>query len=253
MMAPARAAVAVPAAMVTAAPRVGPEQGLHTAPRSAPRPNCPASPFGETRSSPWLKSAVSGALAFAKRSPRKANSSSAPKSVMRAAAVARIASPEIPNAEPAPKTTSPMPAKVALMPAASASGPKRCWSSAARTTKGRTGRTQGLRVVSAPAAPPSSSSPKSERLVEQRADFALVGLADRARDLVLAAVHDQRALHLRLEALHLVLLRVEIDAEALHARILRLARKPVEHRFLRPAGRAPVGVDLDQHRLAGFL
>src|SRR5215467_5913839 len=253
MMAPARAAVAVPAARVTAAPRVGPEQGLHTAPRSTPRPNCPASPFGETRSSARLKYAVSGALALAKRSPRNANSSSAPKSVMRAAAVARIALPEIPNAEPAPKTSSPIPAKVALIPAASASGPKRCWSSAARTTKGRTGRTQGLSVVSAPAAPPSSSSPKSERLVEQRADLALVGLADRARHLVLAAVHDQRALHLRLEALHLVLLRVVIDAKALDTRVLRLARELVEHRLLRLAGGAPVGVDLHQHWLACFL
>src|SRR5262249_54774352 len=153
-----------------------------------------------------------------------ANSISAPNRVMRAAAVARMASPEIPNAEPAPKTISPMPAKVALIPAASASGPKRCWSSAARTTKGRTGRTQGLSVVSAPAAPPSSSSPKSERLVEQRADLSLVGFADRARHLFLAAVHHQRALHLRLEALHQVLLCVVVDAKALDARVLRLPR-----------------------------
>src|SRR5262249_4244445 len=137
---------------------------------------------------------------------------------------------------PAPKTTSPMPAKVALMPAASASGPKRCWSSAARTTKGRTGRTQGLSVVSAPAAPPRSSSPNSESLVEQRADAGFVGVADRARDLVLAAVHDQRALHLRLEALHLVLLRVVVDAKPLDPRVFRLARELVEHRLLRLAG-----------------
>src|SRR5262249_45764328 len=214
---------------------------------------CPASPFGETRSSARSKNAVSGALALAKRSPRKANSISAPNSVMRAAAVARIASPEMPNAEPAPKTSSPMPAKVALIPAASATGRKRCWSSAARTTKGRTGRTQGLSVVSAPAAPPSSSSPNLERLVEQRADLALVGLADRARHLVLAAVHDQRALCLRLEALHLVLLPVVIDANPLDARVLRLAREFVEHRLLRLAGGAPVSVDLDQHRFACLL
>src|SRR5262245_16494461 len=253
MIAPARAAVAVPAARVTAAPRVGPEHGLHTAPRSAPRPNWPASPFGEMRSSARLKYAVRGALALAKRSPRKANSISAPNSVMRAAAVARIASPEMPNAEPAPKTSSPIPAKVALIPAASASGPKRCWSSAARTTKGRTGRTQGLRVVSAPAAPPRISSPNSERLVEQRADSTLVGLADRARHLVPAAEHHQRALRLRLEALHHVLLRVVIDAKPLDPRVLRLARELVEHRLLRLAGRAPVGVDLYKNRLACLL
>src|SRR5579871_4475178 len=77
----------------------------------------------------------------------------------------------------------------------------------------------------------------SARLVEHRPDPALVGLADRTGELGLALVQDKRALHLRLEPLHKILLRIEIYAEALDSGVRGLPRELVEDRKLRLARR----------------
>src|SRR5262245_51253740 len=132
-----------------------------------------------------------------------------PKSAMSTPAQARTVSVSKLRLAIAIPTT----AKVEARPAASASGPKRWRSSAAKTTKGSTGRMQGESVVSVPASSPSRRLTTSEGLVEHRPDGAFPRFIDGARELGSAFVEDEGALAGRLEAPHRAFLRVEIDAQ----------------------------------------
>ncbi len=66
-------------------------------------------------------------------------------------------------------------------------------------------------------------------------------------------VGNQRALRIRLQRAHVVLLRVEIDLEHDEVLVFRLAGELRQDRILRAADRAPCGEDIDEDRLAVFL
>src|SRR5262245_18491466 len=96
-------------------------------------------------------------------------------------------------------------------------GPQRCSDAAAPRITGRIGNTQGDRIERSPATNASASAPavieRSQRLVQQRRDRGALGIADRAVGFGFALEGDQRRLHARAEALHSVLLAVEVDDE----------------------------------------
>src|SRR5262245_49343951 len=98
-------------------------------------------------------------------------------------------------------TNKPITTNDSASPAASASGPARCALTAVPSTIGSSGSTQGDSVDSTPArnARPMLAISALQRLVEQALDRCRVGVAGRARLLLLALERDQRALLLDLE------------------------------------------------------
>ena len=98
----------------------------------------------------------------------------------------------------------------------------------------------------------ASASPY-RALVDQRGDRGGIGVADRAVRFGFALIGDQRALRLRFQRAHVVLLRIEIDLEDDEVLVLRLAGQLHQNRILRPADRAPRREDIDQDRLPLLL
>src|SRR5215470_18036793 len=152
-----------------------------------------------------------------------------------------------------------MATKETASPIARATGPSLCADAAVPSTIGTSGRTQGERIDSTPAtnARPRLATvigkDRSQHLVQQRGDGRAVGVADRTPLLILALEGDQRRLHPDAEALHQILLAVEIDHEIGKLLEFRIGHQLAQDRLLRLTSRTPGGVNRDEDRLAGLL
>src|SRR5262249_21892491 len=136
-------------------------------------------------------------------------------------------------------------------PMASATGPHFRSDAAAPRTIGRMGSTQGDNTDSMPATSASTRlasvmCPGSlQDLVQQRGNRLTVGVSDRSTLLGRAFEGDQRGLHPRTETPDQILLAVEIDGEIEEILESGIGHQLSEDRRLRPADRAPWGMNGD--------
>src|SRR5262245_6614035 len=121
-------------------------------------------------------------------------------------------------------TNSPTMTNDSASPVASATGPARCALTAAPSTIGNSGSTQGDSVERTPARKASATLPMSalDRLLEQLLARRSDGVSARAAACLLALEGDHGPLHSHSELAQQILLAIEVDVEAQH--VLELGR-----------------------------
>src|ERR1700733_5727924 len=136
---------------------------------------------------------------------------------MIAAAAKRNMPASMPSPNPTKASNRPSPVKDNASPAAKATAPRGWAVTAAPSTIGTSGKTQGDRIDRIPAANASASAvteksepEKLKALVEQGCDRGFLGIADGASLLGGTLEDDQGRLHLRAELLDDRLHRIEI-------------------------------------------
>jgi len=139
------------AARTDAAPKVGPTQGLQTAPSSSPTPNCPRNPVVGAFPNLCSVQLLNGPAASASLSCKCGNVSTSPAETSNTAPNVLKNSPSRPIEYPIVATNDPITEKEIESPAASASGPSLCSDTAVPRTMGTKGRTQGDRIENNPA------------------------------------------------------------------------------------------------------
>src|SRR5450830_1367466 len=96
-------------------------------------------------------------------------------------------------------------------------------------------------------------SSRSERLVDQAVDGCLAGVTGGTPHFLTALEDDQRALLRDVKSLDDIFLRVEIDFKETDVLERRILDQRGDDGILRPAGRTPVRVDVDDDRLATLV
>jgi hypothetical protein len=142
--------------MTEAAPSVGPTQGVQTAPRSSPTPNCPEIPEVENPPKRLWVQLLTGPAAVANCVCMRGTISTMPTRISNIAAAERKAVMSRPTEKPIVATNNPIAVKERATPAARPSGANRCCATAPAKTTGTRGRTQGDRIDRTPAKNASS-------------------------------------------------------------------------------------------------
>src|SRR5208282_1119961 len=245
------------AASTEAAPSVGPTQGLHTRPSSAPTTNWPAALVRANRRMIRSPAPARPLAATPRRACIDELMRASPSSTKSTADTVRNGSPSRPIAKPIVATKSPVMVNDVATPPRQpvcAGALRRCRGTndkrKERKDAGREGRQDAGQQPRAYARDRHDSACGS---FEQPLDHRRVGRPGHAPGFLGAVIDDQGALHLHTQLAQKRLAGIEIDVEHLEVREFRRSVELLENRSLSGASRAPGCLNEDQDRFAALL